>query len=253
MRIALGVEYDGTQYYGFQVQENLPTIQASLSAALSTIADSPIDIVCAGRTDRGVHAKGQVVHFDTAVQRPHMAWVLGVNTQLPPDISIKWAKIVPDDFHSRFKAVSRRYQYRLYNSRTRSALFSRYASWFPIPLDAEHMHQAAQKLLGTHDFSAFRSSECQAKTPVKTIEWANVTREGDMIILDIKADAFLHHMVRNIMGTLIRTAIEQKDVDWITDIIETRDRAKAGFKAEPQGLILIEICYPSHYNLPMND
>lgn len=251
MRIALGVEYDGTAYYGFQQQDDLPSVQESLAKAVGVIADHPVTIICAGRTDRGVHAKGQVIHFDTEVSRPLLAWVLGVNTQLPSDISIKWAKIVPDDFHSRYKATSRRYQYRLHNSRTRSALLSRYASWFPIPLDAELMHAMAQQLVGTHDFSAFRASECQAKTPIKTIEWANVTREGDMIILDIKADAFLHHMVRNIMGTLIRASLEKKDVNWITEVIEGRDRAKAGFKAEPQGLILIEICYPSHYNLPM--
>lgn len=251
MRIALGVEYDGTAYYGFQHQDDRPSVQASLTQAVSLIADQPVSIICAGRTDRGVHASGQVVHFDTDADRPLTAWVLGVNTHLPPDISIKWAHQVPDDFHARFKAISRRYQYRLYNARTRSALLSRYATWFPIKLDATLMHESAQYLVGTHDFSAFRASECQAKSPIKTIEWANVTQEGDIITLDIKADAFLHHMVRNIMGTLIRISVDKRSVSCMADIVKSCDRAQAGFKAEPQGLILIEICYPSHYNLPM--
>lgn len=250
MRIAMGVEYEGTQYFGFQHQDDVPSIQDCLARAVSTIANHPVEIICAGRTDRGVHAQGQVIHFDTEAIRPDPAWLLGVNTQLPPDISIRWAQTVPDDFHARYKAISRRYQYRLYNSRIRSALYSRFSAWYPTPLDHERMQACAQALVGEHDFSAFRASECQSKSPIKTIECANVFKEGDIITLDIKADAFLHHMVRNIMGTLIRASIEEKDVSWMTNIIKHCDRSKAGFKAEPQGLILIEICYPTYYNIP---
>jgi len=249
-RLALGLQYDGTAYRGFQAQAGLPTVQAALEAALSSIADEPITVFCAGRTDAGVHALAQVVHFDTQADRPSHGWLLGANSKLPNDISVQWIQEVPEEFHARFKAKSRRYRYVIANSPARPALTDRYATWIYHRLDADLMHEAAQVLLGIHDFSAFRSSECQAKTPIKNIEFANILREEDYVILDIKADAFLHHMVRNIIGTLLPIGLGQEPVDFMKKVLESRDRTQAGMTAKPCGLSLIEINYPDNFKLP---
>lgn len=250
MRIALGIEYDGTAYHGFQAQEGLATIQGTLEAALSRVADHPVQIFCAGRTDAGVHASAQVVHFNTHAVREDFAWLQGTNTYLPDDISVNWVKPVSDEFHARFGATSRRYRYTIINTPNRSATHHRYAAWYRRPLNAAAMHQAAQQLVGTHDFSAFRAAQCQAKSPVRTIQWLKVVREGDIITLDIKADAFLQHMVRNIVGTLLPIGYGDEPINAINKALESRDRAQAGVNAKPCGLSLIEINYPEIYALP---
>jgi tRNA pseudouridine38-40 synthase len=249
-RIALGLQYDGTAYRGFQAQAGLSTIQSKLEAALSIVANEPITVFCAGRTDAGVHAMGQVVHFDTKAQRPDYSWWQGANTHLPSDIAVQWATPVPEEFHARYKAMARRYRYIIANTRVRSALTGRFAAWFNRPLDEDKMHEAAQCLIGTHDFSAFRASECQAKNPVKTLEFANVSRQGEYVILDIKCDAFLHHMVRNIIGTLLPIGTGDQPISFLREALISQDRSRAGITAKPCGLSLIEINYPQIFKLP---
>lgn len=249
-RLALGLQYDGTAYRGFQAQAGLATVQGELEAALSAIANEPITVYCAGRTDAGVHALGQVVHFDTQADRSLHGWLMGTNSKLPHDISVQWIQEVPEDFHARYKARSRRYRYVIANTPVRPALMNRFATWIYRPLDEKRMHEAAQFLLGTHDFSAFRAVECQAKNPIKTMEFANIARVEDYLILDIKADAFLHHMVRNIVGTLLPIGFGEEPVDFMKKVLESRDRTQAGVTAKPCGLALIEINYPDNFNLP---
>lgn len=249
-RIALGLQYDGTAYRGFQAQAGLSTVQSALESALSQVANEPITVYCAGRTDAGVHATGQVVHFDTQAQRPDHSWWRGANTFLPPDIVVQWACPVPETFHARYQATSRRYRYIIANTRVPNALSARFSTWFNRPLNEARMHEAAQALLGTHDFSAFRAAECQAKNPIKTIEYANIIRQNDYVILDIKADAFLHHMVRNIIGTLLPIGAGDKPLNYLKEALESKDRTRAGMTAKPCGLSLIEINYPPNFNLP---
>jgi len=250
MRYALGIEYDGTAYKGFQAQEGLPTIQGVLEHALTRVAAHPVQIICAGRTDAGVHAHGQVVHFDTPAIRDNHSWLQGANTYLPDDIAVSWIKPVPDDFHARFGAYSRRYRYTILNTPVRSGVNHRYAAWYRKPLNADLMHQAAQALVGKHDFSSFRAAQCQAKHPIRTIEWVKIARHGDMITLDIKADAFLQHMVRNIVGSLLPVGYGEQPVTRFVDILKAQDRRQAGVNAKPCGLSLIEINYPDIYELP---
>lgn len=250
MRIALGLQYDGTAYRGFQAQAGLATVQSELEAALSAVANEPVTVFCAGRTDAGVHARGQVVHFDTQAYRPNFRWLQGANAHLPHDIAVQWVKEVPDAFHARFAAKARVYRYVIANTPARNALTDRFATWIYYPLDHRKMHEAAQCLLGTHDFSAFRAAECQAKNPIKTIKYADITRQGDFVILDIKANAFLHHMVRNIIGTLLPIGQGDEPISFIRDVLESRCRTRAGITAKPCGLSLVEIHYPDHFNLP---
>jgi tRNA pseudouridine38-40 synthase len=249
-RFALGLQYDGTAYRGFQAQAGLPTVQGALEAALSSIANEPITVFCAGRTDAGVHAMGQVVHFDTHAERSDFNWLQGTNAKLPSDIAVQWVKQVPTDFHARYKAFARQYRYVIANSIARPALTERFATWIHHRLDEKRMHEAAQFLLGTHDFSAFRAAECQAKNPIKTIEFANIARVDEYVILDIKADAFLHHMVRNIVGTLLPIGLGQAPISYLKEALESKDRTRAGMTAKPCGLSLVEINYPNHFNLP---
>ncbi len=244
MRYALGLQYDGTQYYGYQSQPGLITIQGCLDRALSQVADEHIISVCAGRTDAGVHAMGQVVHFDTNAVRDDHAWLLGVNSNLPDDISVTWVKRVADDFHARFDAIDRRYRYTVYNAPNRMAMSHRYATWHRKPLDADKMHQAAQCLVGEHDFTAFRSMGCQAKSPIRTLHAISVVRDELNVTLDIKANAFLYHMVRNIMGSLFLVGQGDQPVEWMQQTLASKDRAVAGIKAPPNGLVLAEIVYP---------
>jgi tRNA pseudouridine38-40 synthase len=202
MRIALCIEYDGSAFRGWQTQTGGGTVQDALEAALSEVAGEPIAVVCAGRTDAGVHATSQVVHFDCGVARPLSAWVRGTNALLPASVAVRWAHAVADDFHARFSAFGRHYRYLLLNRPQRPALAHGRAGWFHLPLDIDAMQAAAAQLLGEHDFSSFRAAECQAKSPVKMLRRASVVQDGEMIVFDFEASAFLHHMVRNMVGSL---------------------------------------------------
>lgn len=245
MRYALQIQYDGTHYAGYQSQPDQSTIQGCLDNAISKVADHKVVSTCAGRTDAGVHAVGQVVHFDTTAERDDHAWLMGINSNLPPDISVTWVKRVADDFHARFDAVARSYRYTVYNAPNRQAMSHRYATWHRKPLDAEAMHRAAQCLLGEHDFSAFRAVGCQAKSPVRTVQAISVERAGDLITLDIQANAFLYHMVRNIMGSLLEIGEGEQTVEWMEVALKSKNRSAAGVKAPPNGLCLLEITYES--------
>lgn len=250
MRIALGVEYDGSPFCGWQSQPSGDTVQDVLQQVLSRIADSPIQIHAAGRTDTGVHALEQVVHFETDAQRPLTAWVRGVNTLLPGSIAVRWAHPVPDEFHARFSAEGRSYRYLLINRYVRSAVHAGRAGWFHLPLDIEAMRQAAQYLLGEHDFSAFRAAECQAKSPVKCMNRIEISREGDMLIFDLSANAFLHHMVRNIVGCLIYVGKGKYPPQWLGEVLAGRERRFAAPTFSPDGLYLRRIQYDAKWGLP---
>ncbi len=250
-RIALGIEYNGSLFNGYQLQSaGTRTVQGELERALSKVANEPVRLTCAGRTDTGVHATGQVVHFDTPVQRQLKAWMLGGNTNLPRDISIHWVRQVSEEFSARFSAVSRSYRYILFNRKVRSAVFQHNVSWSFEALDATLMNEAAQLLIGEHDFSAFRSSQCQAKHAVREMQAISVKREADYVILDIRANAFLHHMVRNIMGTLMVIGRGEQPVAWMQEVMQSQDRRKAGMTAQATGLYLINVEYPAEHGLP---
>jgi len=250
-RIALGIEYNGSQFCGYQMQsEGTRTVQEELEKALSRVADEPIRLTCAGRTDTGVHATGQVVHFDTEVERELKAWMLGGNTNLPRDISIHWVREVNDDFSARFSAVSRSYRYLLYNRKVRPAIFQHNVAWTFSRLDETAMHEGAQHLLGEHDFSAFRASQCQAKHAVREMQSISVKRVADYIILDIKANAFLHHMVRNIMGSLMVVGRGEQEAKWMLELLQGQDRKCAGMTASAAGLYLVNVEYPAEHGLP---
>ena len=250
MRIALGIEYDGSSYCGWQSQAEGVTVQDTLQAALSEIAGERIGIIAAGRTDTGVHGMEQVVHFDTDITRPLQAWVRGANALLPKSITVLWAHFVPDEFHARFSAQGRSYRYFLLNRATRTALHAGKVGWFHASLDLELMQTAANNLLGTHDFSAFRASQCQAKSPVKTLRQLDIYREGDMLIFDVSADAFLHHMVRNIVGCLVYVGKGKYPVEWLAEVLESRDRKRAAPTFAPDGLYLRHIKYDAKWRLP---
>ena len=219
-------------------------MQQRLEEALSVVANHPIEVVCAGRTDTGVHATGQVVHFDTSSKRSERGWLLGANTNLPEDVNVCWVAPVPDDFHARFSATSRSYRYVILNRLQRSALHRHRAWWVYEPLDAQAMHEAAQQLLGQHDFSAFRATGCQAKTAVRDILHISVSRSGDWLTLEVTANAFLQHMVRNITGTLATVGLGEQSVAWVRDVLESRDRKAGGIAAPPHGLTLVGVEYP---------
>lgn len=254
MRIALGVEYDGSSYHGWQVQANahkkIPTVQGHLQAALSKIADHPVELYCAGRTDAGVHATGQVVHFDTEAKRHPDAWVWGANSYLPPEIAVRWAKSVDFGFHARFSARARSYRYLIYNHPIRPAVLSGRVTWHYYPLDVALMQAATPFLLGEQDFTSFRSSECSSKTAMRMIHSLQVTREREFVVIEVTANAFLHHMVRNIAGVLMRIGAGWEKPDWALKVLEARDRRMAAETAPPQGLYLIQVSYPAVYSLP---
>jgi len=250
MRIALGVEYDGSRFFGWQSQAEGHTVQDALQAALGSIATEQVDIIAAGRTDTGVHALEQVVHFDTDVERPLSAWVRGVNALLPKSISVLWAHAVPEEFHARFSAQARSYRYLLINRPVRSAVQFGKAGWFHAPLDVEQMREAAQYLLGENDFSAFRAAECQAKSPIKTLVQLDITRQGEMIIFDLTAGAFMHHMVRNIVGCLVYVGKGKHPPQWMKEILDSRDRKQAAPTFAPDGLYLCRITYDAKWGLP---
>jgi tRNA pseudouridine38-40 synthase len=260
MRIALGVEYDGSSFCGWQSQADGRTVQDTLQAALSQIAgdnlagDQPVEeqisVIAAGRTDTGVHALEQVIHFDTHVERPLTAWVRGVNSLLPDSIAIHWAHPVPDEFHARFSAHGRSYRYLLINRAVRPAIRAGKVGWFHAPLDVTAMQAAAQCLLGEHDFSAFRASQCQAKSPVKRLHQLDIRRQGDMLIFDVSADAFLHHMVRNMVGCLVYVGKGKYPPAWLADVLSGRERSRAAPTFAPDGLYLRHIKYETKWGLP---
>ena len=250
MRIALGVEYDGSPFFGWQSQADGHTVQDVLQAALSGIASEPVAIIAAGRTDTGVHALEQVVHFDSGVERPLSAWVRGVNALLPKSIAVLWAHPVPEEFHARFSAQARSYRYLLINRPIRSAVLYGKVGWFHAPLDVDKMSEAAQHLLGEHDFSAFRSSECQAKSPIKNLTQLDIQKQGDMITFDLTAGAFLHHMVRNIVGCLVYIGKSKHPPQWMHEVLESRNRSQAAPTFAPDGLYLRRITYDAKWGLP---
>ena len=250
MLVALGIEYDGTSYNGWQRQKNGIGVQQRLEEALARVADEPVEVVCAGRTDTGVHASGQVVHFDTTADRSERGWLLGANTNLPPDISVSWVRQVGDDFHARFSATGRRYRYVILNRLQRSALHRHRAWWVYQPLVERTMHEAAQPLLGEHDFSAFRAAGCQAKSAMRELTSISVTRRGDWLTVEVAANAFLMHMVRNITGTLAAIGRGEQPVSWARDVLESRDRTMGGVTAPPQGLTLVAVDYPEAFGIP---
>ena len=250
MRIALGIEYDGTSYNGWQRQKNGIGVQQRLEEALALVANEAVDVVCAGRTDTGVHASGQVAHFDTSADRSERGWLLGANTNLPPDISVSWVQHVSDEFHARFSATSRSYRYVILNRLQRSALHRHRAWWVHQPLDEKIMHEAAQSLLGEHDFSAFRAAGCQANRAMRNVTSISVARSGDWVTLDVTANAFLMHMVRNITGTLAAIGQGEQPVGWISEVLASRDRTLGGVTAPPHGLTLVAVDYPEVFGIP---
>ncbi len=250
MRIALGIEYDGTAYNGWQRQKTGLGVQQRVEEALTQVADHAVEVTCAGRTDTGVHATGQVVHFDTPSDRDDRGWLLGANSNLPDDISVMWARQVKDDFHARFSATGRNYRYRILNRLERSAMHRHRAWWVYQALDAERMNRAAQYLLGEHDFSAFRAAGCRANTPQRNISSICIERAGDWITLEVSANAFLQHMVRNITGSLFSVGAGEQRTSWIRDLLESRDRKLGGIAAPPHGLTLVSVDYPVAAGIP---
>lgn len=252
MRIAMGVEYDGSPFHGWQTQIGVDTVQQQLEAAVSRVANHQVRVFCAGRTDTGVHGLGQVVHFDTHARRTPRNWVLGSNVNLPPEVSVNWAQPVDDDFHARFSAVGRSYRYLILNRSTRSAVWRNRAVWVHRPLQVQRMQTAARHLIGTHDFSSYRALGCQAKSPVRTVTRLDVNRSGDQMSIDISANGFLHHMVRNIAGVLIAIGSGEQADDWTLEVLNYRDRTLGGVTAPPQGLYLLRVDYPTVFGLPSN-
>lgn len=249
MRIALGVEYDGCQYHGWQAQTGLHTVQQVIESALSKVADCPISVVCAGRTDTGVHATNQIIHFDCDKERTIRSWIHGANSFLPKDVCVKWGREMPDDFNARYSALSRRYRYIIYNASIRPALLRGNVTWQYRLLDHRLMAEASQYLVGENDFTSFRSVECQSNTPMRNVHQLQVTRMGDLIVIDITANAFLHHMVRNIAGVLIAVGSGKKPVEWVKEVLHARDRRLGAETAPPYGLYLVAVTYPKEYGV----
>ncbi len=249
-RIALGIEYDGSAFHGWQSQPHGNTVQDVLERALTEVAGAPVKLVCAGRTDSGVHALNQIAHFDCASARPDSAWVRGGNAHLPPQIAVRWAQAVDDRFHARFDAISRSYRYLLHNHPVRPALQHNHVGWCHRPLDADAMQRAALALLGEQDFSAFRAAECQARSSVKIMHQADVRRHGDMIEFDFRASAFLQHMVRNIVGALVYVGQGRLPPESIAELLVSRDRTRAAPTFSPAGLYFAGVEYAAHWRLP---
>jgi tRNA pseudouridine38-40 synthase len=250
-RIALGIEYDGSQYCGWQYQDHSPSVQDTVEQALAKVANQPIRVSCAGRTDTGVHALGQVVHFITDAIRETHAWVLGTNANLPDSITVLWAKPVPDDFHARFSAVRRQYRYVIFNRSSRPAILAKRVSWEYRPLHVERMREAARYLVGEHDFSTYRAQACQAKSPIRTLHRLEISRHGDIVILDLEANGFLHHMVRNIAGVLMKIGAGEAEPVWAQEVLALRDRTQGGVTASPHGLYFVTAYYPEQFSIPV--
>lgn len=251
-RIAMKIEYDGAAYSGWQRQLNAPSIQETLEHALSKIANDSVQLVCAGRTDTGVHATSQFAHFDTRAVRPDHKWQLGANSSLPSDIAVSWVKSVPGQFHARFSAKSRTYRYVIYNKRYAPAILGSGLTWCRNQLDSEKMHSAAQFLLGQHDFSSFRAAGCGANSPVRRVRSARVHRVADFIVLEITANAFLQHMVRSIVGLLIKIGSSDLPPEYLDEILKLKDRTKSAPTAKPNGLYFVDVEYPPEFSVPYN-
>ncbi len=249
MRFACAVEYDGSGFSGWQRQDHARSVQADIEAALSRVADHPVQTACAGRTDAGVHATWQVVHFDSHAERSERSWVLGVNSNLPGDVRLLSIKPVADEFHARFSAQARRYRYVILSRPVASALLRQRVTWTHQSLDEARVSAAAAYLLGEHDFSSFRAVACQAKSPVRTVYRLDVTRSGDYLYLDVEANAFLHHMVRNIAGVLMAVGRGERDPDWVGDVLDKRDRSQGGVTAPAAGLYLVGVRYPLKHGI----
>lgn len=250
-RMVMCVEYDGSAFQGWQFQKHTEqTVQQQLEQAIGFVANHEVKVFCAGRTDSGVHGSGQIIHFDTTAKRDGRAWTLGVNTKLPKHISIRWVQVVDRDFHARFMATARRYRYVIYTAPFCPAILHDFVSWTFKSLDVQRMSEAAQCLVGTHDFSAFRAADCQAKSPVKTIHHLRVYQEGQLIVLDIKANSFLYHMVRNIAGVLMRIGAGENSVEWCAQVLASQNRKHEGITAKGNGLYFSEVSYPEQYVFP---
>lgn len=249
-RIALGVEYCGTSFRGWQSQAGGGTVQDALEEAIGRIAGARTPVICAGRTDAGVHATQQVVHFETAAERPLSAWVRGVNSHLPEAVAVCWAQPVNEDFHARFSARGRRYRYLLLNRAQRPGLWQGRVGWFHLPLDLGAMRAAAQQLIGEHDFSAFRAADCQAKSPVKTLWRADIRQSGSLLVFDFEASAFLHHMVRNLVGSLVYIGKGAQAPAWLGQLLQAGDRRLAAPTFSPAGLYFRGPIYEPHWGLP---
>ncbi|MGH8274609.1 MAG: tRNA pseudouridine(38-40) synthase TruA [Gammaproteobacteria bacterium] len=249
-RIAAGVVYDGTDFIGWQSQREGRSVQGEVERALTRVAAAPVAVTAAGRTDAGVHASAQVVHFDTASERSERNWVLGANRHLPPDVAVRWARVVPEGFHARFSAVARAYRYLIYESVVRPVLDRRRCAWVHERLDLAAMQKAAEPLLGEHDFSAFRAAGCQAHSPLRRLDRFELRHEGGILRVEVEANAFLQHMVRNIAGSLILVGRGRKPPAWIGEVLAGRDRRRAGPAAPARGLTLMGIRYPAGFSLP---
>jgi tRNA pseudouridine38-40 synthase len=250
-RTALIVAYNGQSFHGWQYQsEKIPTVQRDLTRALSLVADRDVVVHCAGRTDTGVHATKQVVHFDCAVDRPNKAWVMGVNAHLGDDVSVEWAGQVSNDFDARRTANARHYLYLVHNNRIRSALMPEYLTRERRVLDEKAMDDAARSIVGEADFSSFRAANCQSNSPMRNVMSVGVKRYNDIVAVDIKANAFLHHMVRNIVGTLLDVGSGEKPITWIAELMSKKDRTLAGMTAPPNGLFLVDVDYPAGAGIP---
>jgi tRNA pseudouridine38-40 synthase len=250
MRIALGVEYDGSAFSGWQRQNGARTVQGCVEAALSKVADHPVQVMCAGRTDAGVHARGQVIHFETGAVRTARSWIFGANANLPKDVTMLWAQPVSDDFHARFSARRRRYRYVILSRPVRPTFLAGRVSWDYRAFDETRMAMAASCLVGEHDFTSYRALACQAKTPIRTLYHLDVTRQDDLIFIDLAANGFLHHMVRNIAGVLMAIGAGEREPAWARQILGMRDRTVGGVTASPCGLYLMEVNYPEDFAIP---
>lgn len=249
MRLALAIAYNGANYCGWQFQKHSISLQEQVEKAISHVANETVTVMCAGRTDTGVHATQQIIHFDTQAERECDQWIMGINANLPSEINVQWVKHVSNEFHARFSATERRYVYVLYINKVRPCFLDKQITWLTYQLDVEKMHDAAQCLLGNNDYSAFRASACQAKTAQRTVKSVSVRKYGEFIILDIKANAFLHHMVRNIVGSLIVIGKGEQPTQWMSELLAGKDRVKAAATAKPHGLYLVGVGYPSEFNL----
>jgi tRNA pseudouridine38-40 synthase len=252
-RWVAGVEYNGACFKGWQRQKHHPglSVQDSLESAISEVADHEVKVVCAGRTDAGVHASAQVIHFDSHADRTDRGWKMGINTKLPDGLCVNWVQPISSDFHARFSAVARRYRYFIMNKAVKPGLMHDQVTWWRRPLDADKMHEAAQALLGKHDFTSFRASDCQANNAMRTMKDISVKRMGEWVVLEVCANAFLYHMVRNIAGVLLPIGSSAKPVGWCKEVLEARDRTQAGVTAPGEGLYFVDVEYPEYPDLPI--
>lgn len=250
-RFAIGIEFCGTHFRGWQTQQSgVHSVQETLEQALSKVANHPVIVHAAGRTDAGVHASNMIAHFDTTATRPLRGWLMGANTLLPKAVAINWIQPMDEAFHARFKACARRYRYVVYNAAVRPALLAGQVTHVYHQLDVDKMRQAVDKLVGIHNFNSFRAAACQSNQPVRNIRHARLFQHGVFLVLDIQADGFLHHMVRNIMGVLLEIGKGEQPIEWVDHLLAVQDRTEAGITAPPDGLYFIQAYYPPRFQLP---